>query len=141
MRNWLAATAIAALTLAGSARAEIIHYMVMMDGSSEVPAHAVPGKGMVMADLDTTTKTLTYKGDFTGLTGPATMAHFHGPALPGVNAPPVVVVAMPVVSPFNGTAVLTDAQMADLQAGKWYFNVHTEANKGGEIRGQVMQMK
>ena len=28
---------------------------------------------------------------------------------------------------------------ADLAAGKWYFNIHTAANKGGEIRGQVMK--
>ncbi len=34
---------------------------------------------------------------------------------------------------------LTDAQAADLKAGKWYFNIHTEKNKGGEIRGQVMK--
>jgi len=30
-----------------------------------------------------------------------------------------------------------DAQIADLNAGKWYFNVHTAAHKGGEIRGQL----
>jgi len=32
---------------------------------------------------------------------------------------------------------LTDTQAADLLAGKWYFNIHTEANRPGEIRGQV----
>ena len=42
-------------------------------------------------------------------------------------------------NPLKGEATLTDAQAADLQAGKWYFNVHTEKNKGGEIRGQVMK--
>jgi hypothetical protein len=40
-------------------------------------------------------------------------------------------------SPFEGDATLTDAQASDLMAGKWYFNIHTAANKGGEIRGQV----
>ena len=44
-----------------------------------------------------------------------------------------------LVSPLKGEATLTDAQAADLAAGKWYFNVHTAANKGGEIRGQVMK--
>ena len=34
-------------------------------------------------------------------------------------------------------ATLTDAQIADLVAGKWYFNIHTAANPGGEVRGQV----
>ncbi|MEP7029817.1 MAG: CHRD domain-containing protein, partial [Pseudolabrys sp.] len=34
-------------------------------------------------------------------------------------------------------ATLTDAQEADMMAGKWYVNVHTANNKGGEIRGQL----
>ena len=53
---------------------------------------------------------------------------------------PVVMIA-PTASPLSGTATLTDAQIADLNAGKWYVNVHTAANKGGEIRGQLMPMK
>ncbi len=40
-------------------------------------------------------------------------------------------------SPFEGETTLTGAQASDLMAGKWYFNIHTPANKGGEIRGQV----
>jgi hypothetical protein len=42
-------------------------------------------------------------------------------------------------SPANGTATLTDAQAADLQGGLWYINIHTNANRGGEIRGQVVK--
>jgi hypothetical protein len=37
----------------------------------------------------------------------------------------------------DGSATLTDAQAADLLAGKDYINIHTAANPGGEIRGQV----
>ncbi len=40
-------------------------------------------------------------------------------------------------SPAQGSATLTDEQAADLMAGKYYVNVHTAANPGGEIRGQV----
>ncbi|OIQ70334.1 CHRD domain protein [mine drainage metagenome] len=40
-------------------------------------------------------------------------------------------------SPAEGSATLTDAQAADLMAGKYYINVHTAANPTGEIRGQV----
>ena len=77
---------------------------------------------------------------YSGLTGPATAAHFHGPAAVGANAPPVVPVpATALANPIKGDATLTDAQAADLAAGKWYFNIHTAANKGGEIRGQVMK--
>jgi hypothetical protein len=41
------------------------------------------------------------------------------------------------VSPIDGTATLTADQVKDLLAGKWYFNVHTAQNPGGEIRGQI----
>jgi len=135
----LALTAVAALC-AGAANAATQHYMATLKGADEVPATDSAGTGMVMATLDTDTKTLTYTVNYSGTTGPGTMAHFHGPAAAGANAPPVVVVTNPA-SPISGTATLTDAQIADLQAGKWYFNVHTAAHKGGEIRGQVLPEK
>src|SRR5258708_30791361 len=68
-------------------------------------------------------------------TGPATAAHFHS-GEPGKNGG-VAVPITPNTSPFEGSATLTDAQAAELMAGKWYVNVHTDTNKGGEIRGQV----
>ena len=86
------------------------------------------------------THTLTYTVKYDGLSGPATMAHIHGPAAPGANAGVVVPFAN-AASPITGTATLTDAQAADLKAGKYYVNVHTAANKGGEIRGQITVKK
>jgi hypothetical protein len=71
------------------------------------------------------------------LSGDATAAHFHGPATPGVNAGVTVPMKAPLTSPITGEATLTPEQAADLMAGKWYFNVHTAANPGGEIRGQL----
>jgi hypothetical protein len=93
----------------------------------------------LLATLDTATKTLTYTLTFKALTGPALMAHFHGPAKPGANAGVVVPITGELTSPVHGSAVLTDAQVKDLTAGLWYANVHTAANKGGEIRGQVLE--
>jgi CHRD domain len=132
----------AALSLfgAGLAQAETLTFKASLKGADEVPPNDSPGTGKVMAILDTTTKALSYTVTYAGLTGPAVAAHFHGPAAPGANAPPVIMITS-LPSPISGTATLTDAQVADLEAGKWYFNVHTAAHKGGEIRGQLAEGK
>lgn len=95
------------------------------------------GKGMGEFTYDPATHTLTYNVTYEGLTGPGVAAHIHGPADPGQNAGPVVPFPN-AASPISGTATLTDAQAAELAAGKYYVNVHTAANKGGEIRGQIV---
>jgi hypothetical protein len=131
-------TAAAVLFAAGSAGAATLHFTTTLKGSEEVPPHAVAGTGKVSASLDTATKKFSYKVTYSGLTGAATMAHFHGPAAAGANAPPVVPVpASSLASPMVGTATLDDGQIADLKAGKWYFNIHTAATPGGELRGQL----
>jgi len=140
LKTFACAAAAVSLFAAGAANAATQHFMATLKGSDEVPANDSAGTGMVMATLDTDAKTLSYSVEYSGLTGPATMAHFHGPADPGMNAPPVIAISNPT-SPSSGSATLTDAQITDLQAGKWYFNVHTAAHKGGEIRGQVLPEK
>jgi hypothetical protein len=129
----------ALLVLPSIASAETINYKVSLKSSEEVPPNASTATGTLDATYDTASKQLSYTANYSGLTGNATMAHFHGPADPGKNAPVVIPVQGSVASPIKGTATLTDAQAADLMAGKLYFNVHTEANKGGEIRGQVVK--
>ena len=106
-----------------------------MNASSEVPPNSSSGNGTLTATYDTSSKKLSWKGSYSGLSGPATAAHFHSGEA-GKNGPLVVPIT-PATSPLEGSATLTDEQAADLMAGKWYVNVHTEANKGGEIRGQV----
>jgi len=113
-----------------------------LKGSEEVPPNTTGGSGTLTATFDPATKMLTWKGSFSGLTGPATAAHFHGPAEPGKNAGVAVFISKkdtPFTSPFEGSATLTDAQAADLTAGRWYVNIHTDANKGGELRGQLVK--
>jgi hypothetical protein len=107
-----------------------------LNGASEVPPNDSAGKGTADVNYDTATKMLTWKVTYSGLTGPATMAHFHAPADAGKNAP-VVVPFKDASSGAEGSATLTDAQAADLLAGRMYINVHTAAHPGGEIRAQV----
>jgi len=125
---------------AGAVHAATLNFKATLAAASETPPTTSAGTGMVIAALDTDTKTFRYKVFYSGLTGPAMAAHFHGPAAVGAKAPPVLpVTAAP--SPFNGEAVLTDAQIAGLEAGMWYFNIHTAAFPGGEVRGQVVPVK
>lgn len=137
MARTATALAVTALLLAGAARAETVKYHANMNGASEVPAKTTQGTGTVDATLDTSTRKFDWTAKWSDLSGPATAAHFHGPAAPGANAGVVVPWGTNPTSPNQGSATLTPEQMSDLQAGKWYANVHTAQNPGGEIRGQM----
>jgi hypothetical protein len=78
---------------------------------------------------------LSYTVSDSGLAGPAA-AHFHGPAVSDANAGDVQGM---LESPIKGPATLTDAQALDLTSGKRCFNIHTQANEAGEIRGKVLK--
>jgi hypothetical protein len=69
------------------------------------------------------------------------MAHFHGPAPVGKNAGVAVPFPQPVHSPMTEKVTLTAKQMADLEAGMWYANVHNKQHPAGAIRGQMMMVK
>jgi len=125
-----------------SSQAAPMKFKADLKGSSEVPPTTSSGTGNFTASYDPATKMLTWEGNFSGLTGPATAAHFHGPAEAGKNAGVAVWISekgQPLTSPFKGSATLTDAQAADLEKGMLYVNVHTASNPGGEIRGQVVK--
>lgn len=99
---------------------------------------ASPGTGSATISYNQASKELTWTLTWSPLSGPATMAHFHGPAASGANAGVALpIAAAGMTSPVSGKATLTDAQAADLLAGRWYVNIHTAANPGGEIRGHV----
>jgi hypothetical protein len=129
----------ALLAFAPASFAATENFTADLKASAEVPANDSKGSGMLTATYDTASKKLTYTVTYKDLSGPATAAHFHGPADAKSNAGVVVPVKEVTPSQLKGEATLTDAQAADLEAGKWYFNIHTAANKGGEIRGQVMK--
>jgi CHRD domain-containing protein len=133
----LTLAALVVLTPAAFAATET--FTADLKAASEVPANDSKGSGVLNATYDTATKKLTYTVTYKDLSGPAAAAHFHGPADAKTNAGVVVPVKDITPGTLKGEATLTDAQAADLEGGKWYFNIHTAANKGGEIRGQVMK--
>lgn len=119
-----------------AADSSMVSLSASLDGASEVPPKQVAGTAKAVITLDKANKRLTWEVTYEGLTGAPKAAHFHGPAMPGANAG----VQVPLTvgpSPLQGSALISDDQIADLLAGKWYVNIHTAANPGGEIRGQV----
>ena len=136
LRSSLTAIACAgALALATPSMAAMVNLKADLSAASEVPPNDSKATGAVTTTYDTATKMLTWKGSYTDLSGPATAAHFHAGEV-GKNGG-VAIPITPNTSPFEGTATLTAEQETDLLNGKWYVNVHTAANKGGEIRAQL----
>ncbi|WDR04928.1 CHRD domain-containing protein [Devosia rhodophyticola] len=130
-------TAASLMFAATPAFAEVLNMSADLSGQAEVPPNDATGSGKLEATYDTDTMKFTWTASYEGLTGDATAAHFHGPAAEGENADPVVPVEGDLASPIKGEATLTEDQVSQLQDGKWYFNIHTAANQGGELRGQV----
>ncbi|MDQ6433413.1 CHRD domain-containing protein [Mesorhizobium sp. LHD-90] len=129
-------TLAAALFAASPAMAEMVKMSATLEASQEVPPNDSAAKGTADITFDTETRKLDWTIEYSGLTGDATGAHFHGPAAAGANAD----VAVPIEDPKSGakgSATLTEAQATDLMAGQYYVNIHTAAHAGGEIRGQV----
>jgi hypothetical protein len=132
------------LGLTSRSQAAAATYKADLNAASEVPPNQSAGKGSAAVTYDDSTKTVTWQGTFTGLSGPATAAHIHGPAEAGKNAGVIVAMSqngVPFASPFQGSMKLADDKAAALAsalaAGQAYVNIHTAANPGGEIRGQL----
>ncbi|MGI0015969.1 MAG: CHRD domain-containing protein, partial [Nitrososphaera sp.] len=121
------------------ANADISSCNASLDASQEVPAVNSDGTGSATMTFDSSTNQLSWSIQFSGLSGPATAAHFHGPALGGANAGVQVNIGdiSGLDSPMNGSAVLTPEQASSLLDGRIYINIHTGSNPNGEIRGQV----
>src|ERR1700722_17339422 len=114
------------LALAGStlvARAAPASFSVALTGAQQVPPVTTAGSGAAALTYDPTSRVVTWSVTFSGLSGPPTMAHFHGPAAAGANAPVLVWISKkgePVTSPITGQATLTPDQAMQFTAGQWY---------------------
>ncbi|MBP6785952.1 MAG: ScyD/ScyE family protein [Candidatus Promineofilum sp.] len=116
-------------------------FAAMLSGANEVPPVDSPATGQALMTLSADMSELNYRLMVNDLDG-ATAAHIHeAPA--GSNGPvifPLFTGGPPPLeagSPVSDTLAPTISQVAALVAGDYYVNVHTPANPGGEIRGQV----
>ncbi|HTO08622.1 MAG TPA: CHRD domain-containing protein [Myxococcota bacterium] len=137
-RRALGVLASAALLAAATpALAGVISFKAELKGSYEVPPNDSKATGSIAATYDAATKKFAYAITYAGLSGPATVAHFHGPAAPGANGGPELMIPGKPSSPIKGEATLNAAQATDLEKGLWYLNIHTATHPTGEIRGQL----
>ncbi len=129
---------------AEAAAADPVSFAVPLAGAQCVPPVDTSGSGTANLTYNSATRVVTWNISYTGLSSPTTMAHFHGPAKKGQNAPPVIwlsVQGSPPANPMKGSATLTPDQAKQFAAGEWYVNVHTKSHPAGEIRGQVIPPK
>lgn len=120
----------------------------VLSGAAEKPT-AVTTTGSGNADVTVDGKKLKVSGSFKDLSENATAAHIHGPA--DANSTGVVFCTLTVPTAPSGSITttdaaeqcgskeLTDAEVSDFEAGKYYVNIHTNRNMAGEIRGQLIK--
>ncbi|MBN7825176.1 CHRD domain-containing protein [Bowmanella dokdonensis] len=113
------------------------NFEVTLTGMQEVPMVSTQASATALVELDETNKLFRVELDASELTG-VTGAHVHDGDI-GMNGP----VAFPLTDMGSGVftleaTALTDTLIADLKEGDWYLNLHTEANPGGEVRGQII---
>ncbi len=109
-------------------------FVANLTGAQETPPNNSTAVGRASLVLSPDEKTARVSLTFTGLSSGQTDAHIHGPAVPGVSAPPVFPLPLGQLSDFSIT--LTPVQVQDLKNGLFYVNVHSSNFPTGEIRGQ-----
>ncbi len=117
-----------------------------LNGAQEVPVNASTAKGFGTVTLNEAETTITVSVSYGSAAAPLSSnvvsGHIHGPAAIGVNAPVLFNLNPAGGAPFgsvvNASLPITPAQVANLKAGLFYFNIHTVNNTGGEIRGQIL---
>lgn len=133
-----------AANAAGEIRGQIVPALLqtVLAGANERPA-AVSSGGTGGGAFLLTGDQLTFAISYSGLGGTASAAHIHGPADAEGTAGVMIDLAPFQGGPFgtsgafHGTVALTPEQLLAVSSGRAYVNVHTEANRAGEIRGQI----
>ena len=150
MKAILAVAAIFGVVLASSAlhtsvtpvaEAAVVTIDVTAVGAQENPPVTSVGSAFGRFTYDSATKVLTYAVTVNGLSsGLITAAHIHRGET-GVNGPAIYTLSDTGFVIVTGSITLTADDVADLEAGRFYFNVHSTAHPGGHARGQILLPK
>ncbi len=141
MRSVVAGVAFALAGFAAQPAQAVVIFDATLTGSQETPPNASPGTGFAQVTLNDASDAITVNMNWAGLTGPAMLAHIHGPAPVGVEAP--ILIPFPNVpalsaATYSNTFAVTAAEVGYLEAGLTYVNIHTAQFPAGEIRGQLL---
>lgn len=142
MRTFFLAVAfVVTLCIAMPAQATVwVYNNIPIDGLQEVPPVATTGTGLGMATLDDVSGAMSVSGSFSSLIAPASNAHIHCCAPPGMAAGVLFPLTFtPATSgTISGNAVLSAANVQNVLNGLTYINIHSSFRPGGEIRGQLL---
>ena len=100
----------------------------------------ITGEGLVTGELRG--NALTLRARFSGLSSPATAAHLHHAPRGrrgGVAFALDLGAATDTAGEFTDTIRLTAEQVAELRAERYYLQIHTDGNPGGELRGWLLR--
>lgn len=119
---------------------EMAAFKAVLSGGAAVPPADTEGAGQLVAALNRTTGELRWRLNFRKLSGAVRGAYFGNAAAEDKKAV-VLSIGRSVTSPYEGRALLTPAQRADLLAGRWYVNLRTARFPEGELRGPLIEQK
>jgi hypothetical protein len=134
-RSFSAGLLVALFASAPFATAQIQYFVASANADQEVPPNASTARGWAVVRLDAGTGNVRIFAHQEGIAAPSA-AHLHQ-AAPGVNGPIIVNLAGGPAD-WTGSGTLSTVQIAAMQAGNTYVNLHSPALPGGEIRGQVV---
>ena len=123
---------------------QLTTFTALLNGAQENPPVASPSQGVAFMTFNKDNSNLCYAISFSPLQSAEILAHFHGPAAPGQNAPILHQISpspTPLGSPKRGCVTLTKDEAKLLKKGLIYVNVHSMTAQNGEIRGQVIPEK
>jgi hypothetical protein len=147
-----------------TAQANTFYYDVILNGASESPANASPGTGIGLVSYDNVSHLMSLNVTFSGLLGNVSASHIHaatvspfaGTAGVATTTPTFAgfpsgvssgtyanVLDLTLASSYNASFVTANGGLAGaetalfnaMQSGRAYWNIHTSAVPGGEIRG------